>query len=501
MAWDNRVVIPIVIGAAAGVVLFFAFPPIEQGFLAIPAMTLFLWGLRRSETVREAARAGAAFGLVFFGLLFPWLTELGFEAFLPLWLVQSLFPTAFAWWVWRTRGLGGWRWAVTTTGGWALLEAIRIRFPLGGFEWGVLGYPMGAYGSTRGAAQWIGTSGWSVVAIASAAVLVVAVIDRRYSLVAIPLVAIGALVLGGTLSPAAPEGPTIRVAAIQGSTPCPGTHCADERLRTWQTHLELTRRIEPGSVDLVVWPEGSSGGFAADPVLIPEVREAMGAEARRLGTVLIAGGDRPISDTEWINANVVFDQSGQIIGEYRKRHPVPFGEYIPARPLFDWIPALSAIPRDMVPGEDPVVFDVTWGKLGSVGSWEGSFSRFARDEVAAGAQTLVVATNQGSYPYSYASDQFIGMTRMRAAELGVDVVHAGVVGRSTIITDGGVVGDVTGQATSEVLFGEVQLRTTGPTLFTRLGNWVQWAAIVVGLAIALPRLRAQREPRPGAPGG
>ena len=58
-------------------------------------------------------------------------------------------------------------------------------------------------------------------------------------------------------------------------------------------------------------------------------------------------GDRPISDTEWINANVVFDETGAIVTEYRKRHPVPFGEYIPARPLFDWIPELRRVPRDM----------------------------------------------------------------------------------------------------------------------------------------------------------
>src|SRR5690606_9255605 len=212
---------------------------------------------------------------------------------------------------------------------------------------------------------------------------------------------------------------------------------------------------------------------------------AMADAADRLDAVLLAGTDRPISDTEWVNANVVFGPDGSLVGEYRKRHPVPFGEYVPARRLFGWLDALDAVPRDMVRGDGPVVFDVPFGRLGSVISWEGSFARFARDEVRAGAQVLVVATNQGSYPTTYATDQLLGMTRMRAAELGTDLVHVGVVGRSAIFTRGGERGPVTGRATTEVLTGEVRLRTTGLTLYARAGDWLQTAAAAAALGVSV----------------
>src|SRR5690606_20708849 len=139
---------------------------------------------------------------------------------------------------------------------------------------------------------------------------------------------------------------------VQGSSPCPGQRCPGERAATFASSLELTSQIEPGTADLVVWPEGSTG-FDVDPVLDPEVGAAIAAEAARIGAVLLAGGDRPVSDTEWINANVVWDRDGRPVGEYRKRHPVPFGEYVPARPLFGWVPELSRVPRDMVRGDGP----------------------------------------------------------------------------------------------------------------------------------------------------
>ncbi|MDX1746053.1 MAG: nitrilase-related carbon-nitrogen hydrolase, partial [Halobacteriales archaeon] len=213
--------------------------------------------------------------------------------------------------------------------------------------------------------------------------------------------------------------------------------------------------------------------------------------AERIGAALLAGGDRPLSDTEWVNANVVFETDGEIVDEYTKRHPVPFGEYIPLRPLFEWIPDLSQVPRDMIRGPDAVVFDLGFGPFGSVISFESSFSRYARDTINDGARMIVVATSQASYPFSNASDQLIGMTRMRSAELGVDVVHSAVTGRSTFITDAGVVGEKTGLATTELLYGTVEMRESGRTVYTLVGDWLAGLAAGAFLLLAFGG-RAQR---------
>lgn len=462
----------------AGLALTLAFPPRSLAWLAVPALAVFLWASRSGGWL-----SGLGFGLAFFGTLFPWLSELGLVAFLPLVLVESAFVVAFA--ELSRRWSGSDRWWAVAVGGWALAEFARERFPLGGFAWGMVGYPMGTYDATRHATQWIGTSGWSVVLALVAAGLVDAVIANRSRILLAGLVAFAALTAAGAVWNPAPTGREIETAIVQGNVPCLGYHCPDERIQIYRMHLDVNARIPNGGADLVVWPEGSTGSFNADPVLNPEVAEAIGSEAARVGAWMIVGGDRTISDTDWVNANVVFSPDGKIVGEYRKQHPVPFGEYIPARALFDFIPELAAVPRDMIPGDGPKVFDMDFGRVGSVISFESSFARYARASVRDGAQLLVVATSQASYPFSDASDQLIGMTRMRAAELGVDVVHAAVTGRSALITDGGEIA-VAALAQPALLTGPVRLRESGPTLYTRWGDWVQWLAIagLVGVVMA-----------------
>lgn len=482
------------LGALVGAGLsVLAFPPFGLWPMVVVGPAVWLWSLRKVDSSRKGAVVGFLFGLGFFGGLIWWLSELGLEAVIPLVVVQALFPALFAWIA--TRWLAGIRssaWPVVAAGLWAITELLRYRFPVGGFEWGAWGYALSDLEAARALARWVGTSGLTVLTMASAAGL--ATLRLRTAMLAM---ALSAVVLGvGWLMPGLPGGSAVPVAIVQGSTPCPFIHCDNERYGTYLQHLELTRTIPEGAVDLVVWSEGSTGSFNADPINAPEVGEAIGAEAARIGAWMVVGGDRPISETHWYNANVVFAPDGRIVGEYRKQHPVPFGEYIPARPFFEWIPALDQVPRDMIPGSGAVVFDLGDFDLGTVISFEGGFARYARDAANEGADLLVVATNEGSYGFTPAADQFIGMTRMRSAETGLDLIHAAVTGKSVIVTDGGVLGEKTGLGTQEVLFGEVTPRPGLTTPYVRFGEWVSLVAILGGIVAwtrSRPRVPRGRE--------
>jgi apolipoprotein N-acyltransferase len=465
------------------VVSALAFPRIGPGWLILPGIALFLAGLHLARSRVQGLLFGAIYGLTFFGGLIWWLSELGLIAVIPLVIVQGAFFAVYGWWLAKYNDRSEGTWALLAVGGWALMELIRYRFPVGGFEWGAVGYALSDQPLARVFAPLIGTTGITVLAVTGVVTVLLVVLGERRvwpAIVAAGLFLIG--VAAWVSDIASNETATLDAVIVQGSTPCPFEHCPpDERLRTFEQHLELTRQIEPGSADLVVWSEGSTGSLNADPVQNPEIGAAIGEEARRIGAWFLVGSDRPVSDTHWVNANVVFNPEGEIVGEYQKQRPVPFGEYIPWRPVFDWIPELEQVPRDMIPGDGPVVFDLGDGvAMGSVISFEGGFSRYPRQHARAGANFIVVATNEGSYGTTPGSDQFIGMTRMRAAELGMPVIHAAVTGKSVFIGKSGeLTSETTGLGTMETLTGLVV--PSGKSIYATTGDVVMILAAVLGV--------------------
>lgn len=473
--------IPLLLVLSGAVISVLAFPPFGPGWLIVPGVALFLGAIRMARSPRQGLFLSVVHWLGFFGGLLWWLAELDLLA-LILVPFETLYFVVYGWWLARNNHRGPIAWVALAVGGWGLTELIRHRFPLGGFEWGAAGYALSDSVFTRLPASVVGTSGLTILVVLIGAVLAAGIAGRfdRRLMWSAPLVVAVLVATGLTLFVAAPDGETTAtVAIVQGSTPCPFEHCPpEERLRTYQQHLELTATIAEGSADLVVWSEGSTGSFNADPVQNAEVGEAIAREARRIGAWFLVGSDRPVSETHWVNANVVFTPDGEIVGEYRKQHPVPFGEYIPWRSIFEWIPALDQVPRDMIPGDGPVVFDIGTHRLGSVISFEGGFSRYALQHRRAGAELIVVATNEASYGLTPASDQFIGMTRMRAVELGVPLIHAAVTGKSTVADSFGETEATTGLGAEEILIEDIGASWSTP--YGVLGDVLVYIAVLVG---------------------
>jgi apolipoprotein N-acyltransferase len=459
-----------------------------------------LWGLRRAESATGALATGFVFGLVFFGVLLSFILILGAVAWIPLtvWLAST--SAAYGLLVWTFRLWPPGRWFLVTVGGWALIEWVRATFPFGGFPWGAVGAAAGGVPGVIGSVQWVGPSGWTVLAVAVSAGLVLVIEERAtWRLLVDPLVVVVMLTTAGVLFAPSADGDPLQVAIVQGGSPCPRIHCQNEKLLIYQSHLELTQAIPDGSVDLIVWPENSLGS-PFEPHGNPDVDATLSAEASRLTAYFVVSGTRSGGAEHFYNVNTVYAPNGSKLGEYQKRHPVPFGEYVPLRGALDFISQLEAVPRDMIRGAGPVIFETPRGSLGTVISFEGAFSRIIRSEAQIGSQLLVIATNEASFGDGAASDQLIGLARVNAAAVGQDVVHAAITGKSAFISASGQVGDTTQLFDEGVLQGRVRFRDAGPTLYTRLGDWLAIVAIAGALAAGLVpgegrperRLAAQR---------
>ena len=191
---------------------------------------------------------------------------------------------------------------------------------------------------------------------------------------------------------------------------------------------------------------------------------------------------------------MLFAPDGSVEGTYAKRHLVPFGEYVPFR-------ARARGPRSACstgsratssPATRPGIFEIAGHKVATVICFESAFGYQVRPLVHAGAEVIVVSTNNRSYERSANSAQHVAIGQMRAAETGRPVVQAAISGISAIIDANGVVHERTELFERTVLEATVTA-TTGETPYVRYGEWVDLGVarswLLGAVAVALRRGR------------
>jgi apolipoprotein N-acyltransferase len=189
---------------------------------------------------------------------------------------------------------------------------------------------------------------------------------------------------------------------------------------------------------------------------------------------------------------VLLGPTGTVEGTYAKRHLVPFGERVPFRSALQHVVSeLDQVPRDFEPGSRRGLFTVDRVRIGTLICFESAFGYQVRPLVRAGAQVIVVSTNNRSYRRSANSAQHLAIGQMRAAETGRPVVQASISGISAVVDANGVVHDRTQLFRPTVVEATVTA-TTGETPYVRYGEWVTGANLLVlaGAAVfALARSR------------
>jgi apolipoprotein N-acyltransferase len=477
----------------AGVVGAGAFPPVDLAILGVLSVALALWLMGVARTRTSGGAVAAAYALGYFGALYLWSARFGLAPYVALVVSQAVFLVPVGVAAARRGGRAPWRWIVGVTAVWTLIEALRARVPLGGFEWGQLGTT--AHGlPLLPAAAAVGTLGLTalLVALAAASVTVVKPMGPwgRWRAPAAVLGVALATVAVGSVRWTEPMG-VMTVAAVQVDPVCPGRYavdCPGERAELLTRHLAATADIA-APIDLLLWGEGSLSGApeAVGRVLVDE-----------LGTLpapLLAGVTTSFDGGRFANRNLLYDRDGELLGSYDKQQPVPFGEYVPARRWLGGIGDVGRyVPADMQQGTSPGELTLGSRRLGTVSSWEVTFSRLVRDTGRLG-QAVIALTTQATYERAPVSDQLLRAAQLRAAELQRPVVVVATTGRSAVI-------DATGQRVAEtrlygadLLVSPVEV-TSGETPFARWGD-----LLAVGAAgIMLAGTAAQRSLRT-TPGG
>lgn len=488
--------------AVSGALVALAFPPYDVWPLA-PVGVAMITLLCRGARVRETAVLGLVHGLATFLPLLSWMTVIGPDAWVMLSLLEASFLAlmcALLPSVLRAPG-----WPVWVACLWVAQEAARGRLPFGGLPWGRLAFaetaaPFAPYAAVGGAPL------VTFVTALAGTLLAAGVLQLRSARrsAAVLLLAAVAVPTAGVLLPTggAGEGRGVTVALVQGGVPGSGMDFEGEREQVLRNHVTATRRlaadVRSGQVaapDLVIWPENASD---IDPFTDAAARRLIDGAVRDIGVPVLVGAVLDGPGPDYVsNSGIVWDPETGPGDRYVKRHPVPFGEYIPFRDqLSGIVERLDQIPRDFFAGSEPGNLTVGPAEVGDVICFEVAYDGLVRDVVAGGADVLVVQTNNATYNGTGQPQQQMAMSRLRAVEHGRSVLVAATSGISAVVDPDGAVVERAPEGTARNLVADVALHD-GTTIADRLGGGPEWflAALgVVAAALGARRRRTSQEP-------
>ena len=524
----------LVAALASGGVLCLAFPTYDIWVAAPIALALLAWTLTGAGT-RRGFGLGLLAGLAFFVPTLSWSgIYVGALPWLALSALQAMFfgvlGAAYGWLSRarprdHVRGVGAGIRPLAFALTWVVAEGLRARLPYGGFPWVKLAFgqadsPFGrivALGGPPLVAFVIALCG-GLLAMAVTHSVHLAASDRARQAVSAPsrmplgglgmvvAPAVAALALGvsGLAVPIPTDGPLAQFLGVQGNVARPGLEFNAERRAVLDNHVAATLKANEAVTDgqapvpdLVVWPENASD---IDPLRNEDAKSLILETVDALKRPLIVGGLLEQPPGQLSNVSLLFEPGLGLTDEYVKRHPVPFAEYIPNRSFWRlFSKEVDLVSRDFVAGTSPGLFTVTGTqgqqiRAGLAICFEVAYDDIMRDAVEAGANVLVVQTNNATFGYTAESPQQLAISRLRAMEFGRSVVHVSTVGQSALISPDGTAHQVTSLFTQAVVRGALPLRDN-ITMATRVGEapeWVAAAALIVMLGMSLVTSRGAR---------
>ncbi len=466
------------IGAGAASVLAMApffFSPIL--FLTLPVLVWFIDGsIARTgdaSAVRRMLRAAAVgwlFGLGYFLAGLFWIGEAFLvEAEKFAWLLPfavTLMPAGLAlFWgaavavaalVWRPGLQRVLLLALTLSAA----EWLRGHI-FTGFPWNVLGYALTAPLQLMQSAGIFGIYGLTLIAVLVFGLPLVALADagadrkRWHAAVLTVLAALAPLPVAwgyGAIELAKPAPPAVqgvRLRLVQPSVPQREKWRPENQRDIFIDHLTMSRQSSDGTdvglagITHVIWPEAAMPFL---PLSTPEALRVIG-DLLPEETRLIAGALRldeqsaaSPSGRRVFNSLIVFGADGQPESIYDKIHLVPFGEYLPLRPLLEAIglQKLVAWRGGFSTGQTPRPLLAAAGLPPVAGliCYEAIFPA-AIVQGTERSQALINLTNDGWFGNTTGPRQHFHQSRVRAVEEGVPLIRVANNGISGVVDANG----------------------------------------------------------------
>ena len=477
----------------------FAFEPLALWVLMPVAFAVLLELVDRATSLWRALLIGWLFGLGQFAVGLNWIaTAFTYQSNMPAWLgwvavlllslYLAIYPALAAGLAWRVGRNNEVGLALALAGGWAITEWLRAGL-FTGFAWNPAAVSLAPTPLISVTAM-IGTYGLSALTVLLGSVIWLEV--RKKWLPGV-LIVIATAILWLLPSSAVPDDP-LAYRPIRIVQPNIGQQ------EKWSPGFseEAARRIaavsnRPGGQHprLLFWPEAAVTEPLADQrrgasQAMAAVERARAAAALGEDEYLFTGGlalesedGRTVSGAT--NSIFILGPGGQVLGRYDKAHLVPYGEYLPMRPLLSSLGLSRLAPGDVdfSNGPGPRTIELPkWGEAGLQICYEIIFSGHVVDWQ--NRPDFIFNPSNDAWFGAWGPPQHLAQARLRAAEEGLPIIRATPTGISAIITAKGEVVREIGPNQAGVIDGYLPASADRPTPFARFGN-----AIPLGLAFLL----------------
>ncbi len=441
---------PLLLAASSGFLLTLAFPRWSLWALVWAGLVPLFYALDQSRKRREAFLYGFTAGFVFFLLSISWLRHVTVFGWLFVVVVEAAGWGIFGLIFYELRNPSRKKKKETSfpflgmAAAWVVWEWVRSEIPVWGFGWNLLGASQSPNLWIAQLASLGGVYGVGFLVFLGNGVLYSSLrhgIKKELQTVLIFGLLFTASGLFGwsRIQTFVPDS-LFRVSVLQGNIPqllkWEGAY-KEEILRIY---LNLTELASYDAPELIVWPEAAYPGFFNREVEAERIKTLV----KNIEVPLLVGSPHR-EETAYYNSAYLLNNSGEVTGRYDKIRLVPFGEYIPWKPIFGVLePYADALGvSDFSSGKEFQVFQTraSGPRFSVLICFEDTFPDLARTFVNRGAEFLTVITNDAWFGHSSAPYQHLQASVFRAIENGVPVFRAANSGVSAFITPRGIVAE------------------------------------------------------------
>ncbi len=485
MSWKSKLVC---FGLGALSVLSFA--PFEIYPLAFLALAL-LAHLIQSSPPKDAFLSGFAFGLGLYLFGVSWVyVSLSTYGGMPLWM-GSIAVLGFAALLALFSGLATFtasffanhskrRFLCILPFSWVVFEWCK-SWVLTGFPWLDLGYTQ----TPSWLFAWAPVGGIYLVSFMTllTSILLLQLAQSRSLIqgVGVVLLVMASFALNG-ISWTSPTKDSLTIGVVQANVPIEEKWLRNTQAGILGQYQSLSQKLnQDAPLDLIVWPE------TALPLYASNVNLDFWQTISPPGTAVLAGLLDHDGQHSYNAAALNCADSEQAPQIYRKRHLVPFGEYMPLTFLFAWVFEYLQLPMSDFAGWQGQQA-LSCGerlKIGLSICYEDAFANEYKDHL--GDATLLVNISEDAwFGDSFAPHQRRQLAQMRAKELGRPLVRAANSGPSLFIDSHGQVQELTAQFETAIARRQVQ-PMQGSTPFMLFGSWIVWLSLAMLLGLGISR--------------